>query len=61
MQNGSRKTGLPSARGPGPALREKVGLGLSHSSGEEEGGLWSFPRPVSQGRGQAGSCGESVL
>lgn len=62
MQNALRKTGLQPARGPGgPALREELGLGLDRSSEEEEGGLWSFPRLVSQGGSQAGSGGESVL
>lgn len=50
MQNALRKTGLQPARGPGgPDLRRKLGLGLDRSSEEEEGGLWSLPRPVSQG------------
>lgn len=62
MRNALRKIGLQPARGPGgPDLREKLGLGLDRSLEEEEGGLWSFPRPVSQGGGQAGSGGESVL
>lgn len=63
MQNALRKTGLQPSSSilGGPDLREKLGLGLDRSSEEEEGGLWSLPRPVSQVGGQAGSGGESVL